>query len=120
MSHFFLTHHFGTEQISGSSATVGKVISGVIWFSTLFAVHIETKLNVTLISLQWDSCSKRYTVRPNRDKEQYHFNFIISVNTFVTISNQPTVNTLQNGIFSYKGIEILKPSPLKVSVNDFP
>lgn len=30
MSHFFLTRHFGIEQISGSSATVGKVISGVI------------------------------------------------------------------------------------------
>lgn len=30
MSHFFLTRHFGTEQISGSSATVGKVISRVI------------------------------------------------------------------------------------------
>lgn len=58
MSHFFLTHHFGTEQISGSSKTVGKVIFGIIYLNNHVAVHIKANRGMTLISLQWDSCRK--------------------------------------------------------------
>lgn len=58
MLHFFLTHHFGTEQIPGSSTTVVKVISGVTYLNNRVAVHIKANLDMTLVSLQWDSCSK--------------------------------------------------------------
>lgn len=109
MLRFFLTHHFGTEQVSGNSTTVGEVnTSEGLYLNSRAAVHIKANLDMTLLSLQWDSCCKWYKVRRSGDKGQwggrtlFQYHFKIKINM---ISYQSFVNTLQNGTLRSRGLQ---------------
>lgn len=52
MLRFFLTHHFGSEQVSENSTTVGEVnTSEGLYLNSHAVVHIKANLDMTLLSL---------------------------------------------------------------------